>query len=1193
MAIQYKELFDFDGLDAAFKDLEQSEDQFARSVIDDLKRIQKQSAVTKSELLKLADALKKINVTNSSGRDWLGQLAAQSEAATRAFIEQNNALTNNRAIMAAVREEVARLKAEYIAQRTATEENRTKSAEYRAEIDRLKAAQQQLRNELAASRVTQQQSNAETQRSRAAQAQLREELARTRLEEARNTAEHRRLTQEQQRLTAATRAAGSAITVAAGSYREAQQRLTTLGNSIRNAENGFESQNADIRAQITEYNRLNDALKRFDAQMGNHQRNVGNYGGSLQGVIGMLSGLAASYLSAGAALSFAFEKNLSLDSLTAALTFTLGSSEAADKKLKELRKTSEFLGLEFLTLANSYKSFAGAAIASNYSLKDTDRIFMSVSKAAAVLKLSNDQLGGALTAIQQMISKGNVQAEELRGQLGERLPGAFAIAARALGVTTQELDKMLKKGEVLAADLLPKLADELDKTFGDKIQGQVSGMQAEMNNLKNTMEEIATSGGLNTWFEDIIRGANKTLTAIKNLTAGFINSFKNLRSPEEFRKSAEESRKEEVRRKTNSTNLSIIDKYEGIGVSKAQMITADNSSEVKLNKRLIEQRAELTRLWQRYNYFKQLADPYNEGTNALQYANAVKQVSELNGKVAIQQSLVRELKEQYSELYPEIDQKTRNLTDAELKSVAAIQKRISELKKLDGSAVIGTEVYGRIEALKARLKELSDHNKKSNKEAKDGISLLEDQITKMERALQLQALAAKNKGMEFAPSKEALEKLDELRDKLQYVKDVLNGVNRNKLGELTQSATSANSSLSTSNRKAKADLRSTPALFAMSDKEIFDAMSESITKGEKKLTDMYATELGRRRDAAEKALEKQKEAMHLATEYIARSFEKVSDVVGEQWSDLFYSMTDAMHHFIDSMKNGLEDGKLSFQDFANIANGLISGINGTMQESSQTRIDQFTKERDRAIEGAGDNADARIKIEEDYQRKVTTQKRKAAQQEKQMALLSIAVNTAAAVMSVLSTGGGAHYLDFGVSAGILSAFVTGVGIAQAALVLSKPIPQFYTGTENAPEGIAEIAERGPELQINPDGSKELNTKRQYKYLKRGTKIKNADDTANWLSANQLFIDKNGNLSAMGNSDELSGNMSKMNNYHYVMMSNTAEKFDYDRMGRMFDRSVKSIPFDEHHFDDRGYSKYRVETNARIKDLNARNSRGGN
>lgn len=53
--------------------------------------------------------------------------------------------------------------------------------------------------------------------------------------------------------------------------------------------------------------------------------------------------------------------------------------------------------------------------------------------AGSALALSKDQMDGVFLALGQMISKGKVQAEELRGQLGERLPGAFDMAAKAMG----------------------------------------------------------------------------------------------------------------------------------------------------------------------------------------------------------------------------------------------------------------------------------------------------------------------------------------------------------------------------------------------------------------------------------------------------------------------------------------------------------------------------------------------------------------------------------------------------------------------------------------------------------------------------------------------------------------------------------------------------------------------------------------
>lgn len=91
----------------------------------------------------------------------------------------------------------------------------------------------------------------------------------------------------------------------------------------------------------------------------------------------------------------------------------------------------------------------------------TRDIYESVSKAMATLGRSSEDTEGALLAISQMVSKGTVSMEELRGQLGERLPGAFQLAAKAMGVTTQELDAMISSGGVAATEFLPKLAQAL------------------------------------------------------------------------------------------------------------------------------------------------------------------------------------------------------------------------------------------------------------------------------------------------------------------------------------------------------------------------------------------------------------------------------------------------------------------------------------------------------------------------------------------------------------------------------------------------------------------------------------------------------------------------------------------------------------------------------------------------------------
>lgn len=101
-------------------------------------------------------------------------------------------------------------------------------------------------------------------------------------------------------------------------------------------------------------------------------------------------------------------------------------------------------------MESSYKGFqtlSGSLKGTALEGQATRDIFDAVGIAATVMNLSAEQSEGAFLALSQMASKGKVQAEELRGQLGERIPGALNIAARAMGVTQAQLNDMLDKGK--------------------------------------------------------------------------------------------------------------------------------------------------------------------------------------------------------------------------------------------------------------------------------------------------------------------------------------------------------------------------------------------------------------------------------------------------------------------------------------------------------------------------------------------------------------------------------------------------------------------------------------------------------------------------------------------------------------------------------------------------------------------------
>ncbi len=200
------------------------------------------------------------------------------------------------------------------------------------------------------------------------------------------------------------------------------------------------------------------------------------------------------------------DTGLAFERLEQRFTFAAGSVRQGAEEFEFVRQEADRLGLSFRAASEGFTSLAAAARGTALEGREAREIFTSIAEAATVLQLSSEQTRGALTAVEQIISKGKVSAEELRGQLGERLPGAFQIAARAMGVTTAELDEMLVAGELLADDFLPRFAAEVRRTFADSVPDAANTAQASFNRLGNAIEELQNSiarSGLLDWLADV------------------------------------------------------------------------------------------------------------------------------------------------------------------------------------------------------------------------------------------------------------------------------------------------------------------------------------------------------------------------------------------------------------------------------------------------------------------------------------------------------------------------------------------------------------------------------------------------------------------------------------------------------------------------------------------------------------------
>lgn len=241
-----------------------------------------------------------------------------------------------------------------------------------------------------------------------------------------------------------------------------------------------------------------DSLVNIDRQTKRTQSNFSRLRSSVLSLQGAFAALGGAF-----AVREVVQSSIELTRINNALKIATGSTAEAAEEFEFIRQESDRLGLSLRTTAREYAALAAASRGTGVEGDTTREIFIGVSEAATVLGLSAEQTGGALTAIQQIISKGTVSAEELRGQLGERLPGAFQIAARAVGVTTKELGEMLQRGEVLADDFLPKFARELRKTFSNDAEDAANGLQQEINRLSTAFFNITSSGDVDGLAESV------------------------------------------------------------------------------------------------------------------------------------------------------------------------------------------------------------------------------------------------------------------------------------------------------------------------------------------------------------------------------------------------------------------------------------------------------------------------------------------------------------------------------------------------------------------------------------------------------------------------------------------------------------------------------------------------------------------
>jgi tape measure domain-containing protein len=281
---------------------------------------------------------------------------------------------------------------------------------------------------------------------------------------------------------------GSAVSAATAKISAGSNRAVTSLTSLEIKLNTLTKERS-ISMNLRDIARTNRAIEDTERKMERLQ-NVGRRGSGGMG-LGLLGGLA---LGAGAmGITSALQETAQVEGMKNSIAFSAGGGQKGAQANSFVKQTSDTLGLDFMGSMEGYKTLSGAMMGTKLEGAATQKIFRQLATATTVMGVDAENQKGAFLALGQMMSKGKVSAEELNGQLGERIPGAMGIAAKAMGMPAAKLMDLMKEGKVMSEDFLPKFAAELEKRFGPGLAKALDGIQPKINRFNNQWLDTKTT----------------------------------------------------------------------------------------------------------------------------------------------------------------------------------------------------------------------------------------------------------------------------------------------------------------------------------------------------------------------------------------------------------------------------------------------------------------------------------------------------------------------------------------------------------------------------------------------------------------------------------------------------------------------------------------------------------------------------
>lgn len=267
-------------------------------------------------------------------------------------------------------------------------------------------------------------------------------------------------------------------------------------------------------------------------------------GAAAGGVLGGALGIGRGFIPGlGGAFAVAQLSNMSqqMQGQRAAMTAVTGSQTAGGETMGRLRGMANEIGFSWRDVAPQFTKMIASGTSAGMGQGEVETIFKSVSEYGRVMGLDSEAMKGSFTAIEQMMNKQQIYAEELKTQLGERFPAAISMMAEAVSrkqgkeVTVPELMALMKEGKVDSSVLkeFAQIASERARKGGalDIAKQSSAAQQGRFNNSWSALVEKFSDAGFDKIMQEFWKSAADGLDILANGAKGLAVVFETLMRP--------------------------------------------------------------------------------------------------------------------------------------------------------------------------------------------------------------------------------------------------------------------------------------------------------------------------------------------------------------------------------------------------------------------------------------------------------------------------------------------------------------------------------------------------------------------------------------------------------------------------------------------------------------------------------------